>query len=117
MINRITACIEAKKNEIQGRLDAGIITPERVEVARKALDMDIEEHAMFQTYKSLAVTSGDLNADEGQTIYVLLGETVGTFNAQSVAVKAILAGLFKELLAARIASMKPKAKTARKSRR
>jgi len=97
-MNRITAAIAAKTVEINGKLAAGKITQAQVDDTSKALDMDMEEHAMFQTKKSLAVTKGMLTLDEGQTVYVALGECVSVFNGQPVAVKAVLTGLFRELL-------------------
>jgi hypothetical protein len=66
------------------------------------MDMDISEHAKFQTLKSLAVLHNKLTVEEGQTVYVALGETVTKFNKQPVHVKVALTSLFKELLGMRL---------------
>jgi hypothetical protein len=102
MPNRITSAINAKTGEIEQRITTGIATRELVEIARRALDMDIAEHAKFQELKSLAMLNGIITEKEAQTIYVCLSETVSTFNRQPVAVKAVLTGLFRELLEQRL---------------
>ena len=63
----------------------------------------------IETAKSLvelpspwAGTVAALFVEEGQTVYVLLGETPSVFNRQPVEVKAVLTGLFRELLQARV---------------
>ena len=73
-----------------------------MEETRKALDMDVEEFCKFQDLKSLAVASGKLTLEEGQTVYGYLGNTPDVFNKQHVEVKAVLTGLFSELLQWRI---------------
>ncbi len=103
-MNRITAAIESKKATIADRIAKGLTTKAAVAKTRKALDMDVSEHAKFQELKSLATLEGTLTPEEGQTVYVLLGECVSTFNRQPVEVKAVLTGLFRELLERRIAA-------------
>lgn len=102
MSNRITAAFARMEAQIADRIAKGLTTKAKVKDAAKALDMSIEEHAKFQTLKSLAVAEEKLTLDEGQTIYVALGETVSTFNKQPVHVKSVLTNLFQELLSARI---------------
>jgi hypothetical protein len=102
MMNRITAAIAAKKLDIDGRITARLTTTAKVKEASKTLDMDVMEHAKFQELKTLAVANGLLTVEEGQSVYVMLGTTSSVFNRQHVAVKAVLTGLFQELLTARI---------------
>ena len=101
-MNRIANAIAAKNAEIKAKLIAGKITRKQIDDTATALDMDIEEHAMFQNIKSLAVAQNLLTLDEGQMVYVALGEVVTVFNGQDVGTKAVLTGLLKELLASRI---------------
>ncbi len=103
MSNRITAAFEAKRVEIANRLKTGLATKAGVAKAASDLDMDVEEFCMFQELKTLAVGTGLLTADEGMTVYAALGTVPTVFNAQPVWVKAVLTGLFRELLAARLA--------------
>src|SRR5437588_8599826 len=84
------------------RIAKGLTTAEKVRDLHKTLDMDIGEHAKFQTLKTLAVARGLLNADEGQTIYVTLGNFVTVFNNQPIHVKSVLTSFFAELLTAQI---------------
>ncbi len=98
MRNRVTAAISVMKAQIEGRIAMGLTTPERVAASAAGLDMEVEEHADFQTRKSLAVELGKLTLDEGMTVYVLLGNTVSVFNRQPAHVKSVLTGLFRELL-------------------
>lgn len=100
MANRITAAFARMEAQIADRVAKGITTQAKVDETSKAMDMTIAEHAMFQTKKSLAVAQGRLTAEEGQTIYVALGNTVSVFNKQPVHVKCVLTSLFKELLGA-----------------
>ena len=101
-MNRIATAIVAKNAEIKAKLNVGKITQAQIDNTHTALDMDIEEHAMFQNLKSLAVTRNLLTLDEGQTVHVVLGEVVTVFNGQDIGTKCVLTGLFKEMLAARI---------------
>ena len=91
------------KAQIAKRLARGLVTKAKLTALGKTLNMDITEYCRFQELKSLAVTSGSLSQDEGQTVYALLGETTETFNGQPVHVKAVLTSVFQELLFARIA--------------
>lgn len=65
----------------------------------KKLDMTIEEHARTQNLKSIAQLEGTITLEEANTIYNILGTTVGHFNAQSLAAKVAVTSLVKELLA------------------
>ena len=102
MSNRIVNAIGKMEAQIADRIAKGLTTAAKVEDCRKSLDMTIEEHAKFQTLKSLAVAQNVLTLDEGQTVYNLLGNTVSTFNKQPVHVKHVLTSLFGELLKKRI---------------
>lgn len=93
--------------QIEERIEEGITTDARVEESRRSLDMDVSEHAKFQTLKSEAVLQKIISAAEGQLLYALLGESVAVFNDQNTAVKSVLTGFFAELLHIRIASRHP----------
>jgi hypothetical protein len=99
-MNRITTAIDKMKTQIEGRIKAGLTTKAKVKETNKTLDMNIAEHARFQTLKSLAFASGKLNQDEAQTIFNLLGNTVSVFNKQPIHVKYVLTRLFGELISA-----------------
>lgn len=103
MKNRIVTAIAAAKNQIEKRVADGLVTQEKVEEARKQLDMDLNEYVKFQELKSLAVATGKLSLDEGMTIYNVLGEAGPEhFNAQPIEVKHVLTQIFMELIQARI---------------
>ena len=104
-MNRIQAAIDKMTKQIEHRISGGIVTSAQVETTRKSLDMDVEEHSMFQAIKSEAILQGIITLDEGQMIYVLLGESVATFNDQTAAVKSVLTGFLSELLKLRINTM------------
>ncbi|MBY0525578.1 MAG: hypothetical protein K2R98_19390 [Gemmataceae bacterium] len=101
-MNRITLAIAKMETQIKERVALGMTTATRVKATGKQLDMSIMEHVKFQELKSLAVSNGKLTVEEGVTVFSLLGNTVSVFNRRSVAVKAVLTGLFQELLSTRI---------------
>lgn len=103
MANRIIAAIERQEQRIKENTIKNNLTPERLEKCRKDLDMQFDEYCQFQTMKSAAMY-GKLTPDEAQTIYGYLGESVETFNGQSLAVKAVLTKVFAELLSAHISA-------------
>lgn len=104
-MNRIVKAIDAKKTDIAKRIADGIVTAEKVEETRKALDMQLDEIVTFQNLKSEACLTGKLTTDEGMTIYNYLGEGgPEKFNSQPVEVKAVLTHLLAELLKMRIAA-------------
>lgn len=96
--NRITMAFDRMKAQIEKRISDGLVTVEKVEETRLALDMDFEEYCRFQELKSLACASGKLSLEEGMTIYSYLGTTPDKFNAQPVEVKSVLTTLFGQLL-------------------
>ena len=75
MANRITAAFDQMKDQIADRIAKGLTTAEKVRDLHKTLDMDLAEYVRFQQAKSLAVATGLLTAEEGQSIYACLGET------------------------------------------
>lgn len=97
-MNRITASFARWEAQIADRIAQGKTTAAAVKKTGKAMDMDIMEHAKFQNLKSLAILHNKLTVEEGQAIYVALGETVTKFNKQPAHVKVALTSLFKELL-------------------
>ena len=101
-MNRIEAAFERMAKQIQGRIRDGKTTQEKVDATGKSLDMDLEEYVKFQELKSLAVAEGKLTLEEGQAIYACLGNIPATFNSQPVHVKAVLTGVFGELLTHRL---------------
>ena len=101
-VNRVTAMIRKRNDLIAERLATGKVTQERLDSLYKSLDMDLEEFCRFQSLKSLAFAGGKLTLDEAQTIYLSLGESVESFNAQPLAVKSVLTQIFQELLEMRI---------------
>ena len=108
MSNRVTAAFARMEAQIADRIAKGLTTTEKVADTCKILDMDLSEFVKFQEIKSLAVATGKLTLEEGQTIFSCLGESVETFNRQPVYIKSVLTNLFQELLAARIAEAKTK---------
>lgn len=105
MANRIIEAIAKMKVQIAERIATGIVTAEKVEETRKALDIAFDEFVVFQDLKSQAFVMQKLSLEEAQTIYEYLGEGgPDEFNAQTVEVKATLTRVLGELLAAKIAS-------------
>jgi hypothetical protein len=102
-MNRIANAVTKMEKQIADRIAAQLTTKAGVKKAGKDLDMDFVEFVKFQELKSLAFASGTLTQEEAQYIYALLGETPTHFNKQSVAAKAVLTSIFKELLEARMA--------------
>jgi hypothetical protein len=97
-MNRVTAAIARMEQQIADRIATGKTTQKKVDQLAKTLDMDVMEHAMFQERKSLAFAMQKLNADEAQSLYVMLGNTPSVFNRQPIAVKSVLTKLFAELM-------------------
>jgi hypothetical protein len=116
MANRITDAFARMEAQIADRILKGMTTAEKVRDVHKTLDMDLAEYAKFQTVKTLAVAQGLLTSEEGQSIYLCLGECVQTFNDQPVHVKSVLTSLFAELLTAQI-QRRGDVKNARRVRR
>src|SRR5262245_56436425 len=102
MANRITAAFARMEAQIADRIANGLTTAEKVRYVHKTLDMDLSEFVKFQTLKTLAVAQGLLTPEEGESIYVCLGESVQTFNDQPIHVKSVLTSFFAELLKAQI---------------
>ena len=102
MENRITAAFARMKDQIADRIAKGLTTAERVRDLHTTLDMDLAQYVKFQQAKTLAVASGLLTADEGQSVYICLGESVQTFNDQPIHVKSVLTSFFAELLTVQI---------------
>jgi len=105
--NRVVNAFEKKKAEIAQRIKDGLTTPEKVEEARKGLDMDLEEYISLQEVKSLAVAMGLITVDEGQSIYAALEGGVEKFNRQPVHIKVIINSMHAQLLQWKRAGAKP----------
>lgn len=102
-MNRIAVAIANKAKDIEARVADGRTTREKLDQASETLNLEFDEYVKFQELKSLAVAEGKLTEEEGQTVYAALGTVPATFNKQPIHVKAVLTGLFRELLGARIA--------------
>jgi|SRR6185437_1327309 len=102
MANRITDAFTRMEAQIADRITNGLTTAERVRGLHQTLDMDLNDYAKFQTLKTLAVAQGLHTPEEGQSVYVCLGESVQTFNEQPIHVKSVLTSFFAELLTAQI---------------
>lgn len=98
MANRVQEGITKFNLVIDQKLESGELALEKVESMAKSMDMDWEEYSAFQTLKSLASMNGQLSLDEAQLIYSYLGETLDTFNSQSLAVKYVLSEVFASLV-------------------
>ena len=96
-MNRVTSAIESMRVNIAHRIAAGFTTQAAVDATANKLDMDLQEYVMFQERKSIAA-GNKLTAEEAQTIYCYLGNTLEHFNSQAVEVKVILTKIFSELL-------------------
>ena len=75
----------------------GRTTLERVENCNRTLDMSESEWWRFQDLKSVYV-GVHLTLEESQAVYRLLGDSVSDFNESPVACKAVLTGIFHDLL-------------------
>ena len=102
MANRIIDAFARMEGQIKDRIAKGLTTADKVAALHGTLDMDIGEHAKFQTLKTLAVAQGLLTLEEGQTVYLCLGESLQTFNDQPVHIKSVLTSFFAELLTLQI---------------
>lgn len=94
-LNAMIATAEKTMNE---KLASGAITQEQIDKTRANLDMSFEEHADFQTRKSLASQDGTMSLDAAQFVYQKLGSNPSVFNAQPLPVKVVLTKLYAELI-------------------
>jgi hypothetical protein len=101
-VNRVANLIRQYEASIAERLANGKTTQQQVDKLNRILSMDVGDYCRFQALKSFAFAAGKMTLEEAQTIYAYLGNSVGTFNAQSVAIKAVLTQVFQELLEMRI---------------
>lgn len=97
-MNRIISAVEVQELNIKNRLADGRTNQDNLDRLHKELDAEPMEYVRFQEIKSIAVVDQILTLDEGNTVYQYLGESPGTFNNQSLAVKVTLTELFRELL-------------------
>lgn len=102
MANRITDAFARMEAQIADRIANGLTTAEKIRNVHKTLDMDLEEYVKFQTLKTLAVAQGLLTPEEGQSVYVCLGESVQTFNDQPIHIKSVLTSFFAEMLSVKL---------------
>jgi len=95
-MNRVIKMIASQEANIKAK--APTLAPGKLAELNRNLSMAFDEYCSFQNLKSLAVASGTLTLEEGQTVYGYLGNTVEHFNDQSLAVKIVLTKLYAELL-------------------
>lgn len=105
-MDRVANAITAQEKNITARLADGRTTQDSLAKLHDDLDMHMFEFARFQDLKSLAVAAQTLTLDEGMTVYGYLGESLETFNKQSLAVKVTLTELFKHLVEAELGGIK-----------
>lgn len=104
-MNRIEKMVATAKDTVKEQMFAGNLTVLQLEKSRNGLDMTFEEHFRFQGLKSQAVLENMLAVEEGQTLYVMLGETVSHANSLPFAHKYVLNKIFMELLKWRTAQV------------
>ena len=101
-MNRVFDAIQRMEKQIADRLATGQTTKSAIDKLHKTLDMSFDEYCKFQELKSLAVANEKITLDEGQYIYMMLGNIPDHFNNQPIAVKVVLTKIYEELLRARI---------------
>ena len=95
-MNRITTAIA----NMQPRVDA--LKPEQATEMDKVNTFAFDEYSALMTRNSLAVASGKLSAEEGQTIYMIAGEgDPSKLNKQPLATRIVLTMVLAELLGIR----------------
>jgi len=100
-MNRVIKMIASQETNIKAKVPT--LAPGKLAELNRNLSMTFDEYCSFQNLKSLAVASGTLTLEEGQTVYGYLGNTVEHFNDQSLAVKIVLTKLYAELLERKMA--------------
>jgi len=105
-MNRVIATISKINQQINDRLESGIVTQTALDDLHRKLDMALDEYVKFHQLKSLATTEGILTLEEGMTIYGYLGESLETFNDQPLAIKTVLTKIYSEMLEKAIKSLK-----------
>jgi hypothetical protein len=97
MSDRIETALTAMHERINGMLEEGKLTGDKMRELSEGVNMTIEEHGRFQELKS-AVMGIHLSKWEAQTLYHRLGNTVDVFNRQPLATKIVLTQIFAELM-------------------
>lgn len=82
--------------KVQVEIDKLPVT-KMAELTRK-LDIDLDELAVWQNRKNLAMMEGVISQEVAQQLYVYMGETPDKFNRQPLAVKIVTTRLMTELL-------------------
>lgn len=88
--------------EMQAALDRMDNVPQSVV---KDASLTMAEYAALQEMKSLAAASGLITLEEAQTLYGYLGESLGTFERQSLAVRIVCVKCTLELITMNSAAM------------
>ncbi len=93
-MNRVALAIQ----DVQKAIVGGNFSQEKLDSLHKDFNMEFDEYCRFQELKSLASMHGWLTLAEANTVYSYLGNTVETFNRQSLPVKVTLTRVFENLL-------------------
>lgn len=97
-IDRVAAGIRRQEQFIHRQVAVGKVSEAVLERTRPALDMDDHHYDVFRRLLSEAVEKKKLSPEEMATACGYLGGNCSHFNRQSLAAKAYLTELFRELL-------------------
>ena len=108
MTNRITNGASNYQKRIDGFMEKGVDLQgkpiaESLESMDRDMDLTFSEHSNYQNLQARAHASGQLTTEEAQTIYVALGESMGSKNGGwkshvNLPMKLIITQLMAELL-------------------
>ena len=99
--DRVAAGIRRQEQFIHRQVTVGKVSEAVLERTRPALDMDDHEYDVFRRLLAEAVEKRKLSPEEMATACGYLGGSCSDFNRQSLAAKAYLTQLFRELLSDR----------------
>ena len=97
-MNRVHVLIGHIETLMKTRIESGAVTESFFAERAKGLDLDLMEYVSLQEKKSLAVASGKLTLEEGQTIYALLDGGPEEFNQKGYAIKAAISVIHMKLM-------------------
>jgi hypothetical protein len=89
---------------VQGSIDSGLKLDGSgpigdVNALERNLDLEPSEHVAYLTANARAAADGTLTVDEAQSVYVALGECLGSWPAEtSLALKVTVTNLMGQLL-------------------
>jgi len=104
-MNRLTIFADKIQTMIDaGGKDGALNTPEKIAAFEAKQNLTAEDHAAYQTAKSLAQVHGVITAEEATTAYQALGacyRETGWAKGTSLGMKIAVTKMIGELLAAR----------------